>query len=887
MSALTSHFRKKAAETDSSITNGALATAGLLALGLVGRKGAKDVGHVGDLARKWMLSSQTAAKRVEGSGLADAVRATKTYTANGRELATSKILGVHLPYGLMQASTAIDSVLQAGKPALSTVGDYLKRGPLRGLSEARWGAITGGKDGLVKRLLTPRTDAGWGSAWADAHAPIPNHSRHAHYSKYKNAPMDDLNHYAMYGDVWPKLNETTRSMLQGPSAGSLSAALLRLRKTDPEQAQILTNHLKEQVTLFGGKGALGGGLAHKYYHDGLPQLRRVGDMFSLAGDTALAGTAAGAAYTGAEAWKRHQREKSAAVESDDNLAGAALAGAGVGLGASGVSTLRSPLDVGVTWSEVADHGDGHKNPGKAIAEAIAKLKAEDPRFANINIDHVIRNSHGAVDPKFFGKTHDAFFDTGMGATSRHGYDVYNPTANIEHRVPGARLSDPVRPKVRLGGFAGYTTDIGALGNPHDSYKTNVDSLGRWIARKLGVKDNYIAWGPKDLLESQSPGEYGEAKKLYNMHHVSHSGMPTLTAAANDAVSWAHDVGREGVFAEALKSNALTPEQKSMLRNIGDRKLLFVTGSGRGDYVATRMLDIQRSLRRQGLEHKYLLAGVLGSTAGINPDAARLIKDPSVLTFGRLPPNLYIGLPAVADLHSASTGTSAAMEALSGPANLAFVPEWTKLRERELRRLVGGAGKFRGIVRDEGVRAAIKGILPHVNLDVWNPGNRAYGMRQPGVHAAQSGDDFVRIAEGLTEADAAAARSRGLRQMGHNSFARGRMTESIASILGRQQNWKRVRGGGKLALGAGLTGLGLASLGGGGSRVAPANPAPAAAPVAAAAPSKLDGLLKSLPSWAQGDSCRNLAIGGGAAAVGSLLAYLMARRRKRRDQETPT
>ena len=123
---------------------------------------------------------------------------------------------------------------------------------------------------------------------------------------------------------------------------------------------------------------------------------------------------------------------------------------------------------------------------------------------------------------------------------------------------------------------------------------------------------------------------------------------------------------------------------------------------------------------------------------------------------------------------------------------------------------------------------------------------------------------------------------------NSSITGGALTTAglLALGLAGRKGAKDVGHVGELALGAGLTGLGLASLGGGGSHASPAIPAPAAAPVAAAAPSKLDGLLKSLPSWAQGDSGRNLAIGGGAAAAGSLLAYLMARRRKRQDQEAP-
>jgi hypothetical protein len=761
-------------------------------VGAAGIKAGLDTNKVRRLGLAWLNTVQGALpKHVGPGGLTEGVVRAQNYARGGRAVARSTILGVPLPYLASRGIQAAASGPGAWKAMIQ-----------RPFQHAR--------DKWKGWAHTPRERFLMGQSLY--HQQVANSGLHDHYIKYfsKHLNDQDLDNYAMFGDGWSGLQQATRDLLSQPNR-SISNVLQQLHKSNPKDAKDLVALLKLNSKKFGGFGPGDGGIAQKYIQDSeLPlSVLETGSNIAALGGLSTAG------YLGLKNTKDAVKEGAA---NDDGNSLRELLATAVGGGAawSGVNELRNPLRVGFSWSERAKHGDGHKNPGKAIQAIVQELRDNDPRFKDIEMRDMTRTLHNGVrTDQFTGRKLDALFDTGMGSTSQWdwtGDDHLSPN----RQIPGLDNQNfdlhVKRPRVRAGGYVGYMTDVGKLGDPANGYRLSIRSPLRALMAMAGVKDNYITWGPKDILQHRSEGQMNSLRPFMKFHHVGNDGMPTLTPKATETVEWAKRVGRDGVFAEAMQSDQLSPEHKAMLQEAQakGKKLVAFTGSGRGDYVTTRVRDFMRAARRAGTLDDYLILAPSGESGAMEPANRWLAKQKNVMVTGRLPQKLYVGLPAIADLHNASTGTSAAFEALSSDSNLAVQRDWGKLKDREQRVALGRNPGRQSARREKywanGAREAWTKLTGGVFLDDWNVGNRDYMYRQPGVQAVQTGDDMLKAMGNLASRES--LKGRGSFQNLHSGISRDNLKGTIANLLQRAKVIKNVRGGAKLVGGLGLAASGI-------------------------------------------------------------------------------
>ena len=115
------------------------------------------------------------------------------------------------------------------------------------------------------------------------------------------------------------------------------------------------------------------------------------------------------------------------------ILGGSMLGGGGALAARGISKAVSPdRAIGVTYGEMPDIGEGHKAPGKAIAQALR----EDPRGKNWRIDELVRNRHGVFGPPKDPQHYSAVINTGFGShtlpTSHNpAFDAVKSVHNVE------------------------------------------------------------------------------------------------------------------------------------------------------------------------------------------------------------------------------------------------------------------------------------------------------------------------------------------------------------------------------------------------------------------------------------------------------------------------
>lgn len=803
------------------------APAALSALSLASWKAGKDIGKIKSNLDKWVKATQEINKDIPigERNLRQAFAAADTYAAGGRELVRSKILGLPIPYMALRGNLHVSKTLgelQHNGPG-GAIGYLANQVPLiQKANKKIWEEITKPeRASFIGDMFRPHSQSGWDKRWRASHPEVDG--GHYHYKTFYNAPDKEFRNYTRYRKFYGAniSDDLKNQLLSAVDDNSLSTLLLKLRQDSPEEFKAVKMFMQNNADYYSGAGVGQGGVAHGYQHLLAPKFTQIDDF--LAASRNSTGLAAAGLLPFSITAAREDLSKRAAASDRDLLdeyqypIGGTLAATGAMTAGSGIKTLRDPLTIGHTWSEVGEHGDGHKNPGKAIYESVQKLKDK----YNINSVLLARQADGVVDNTHMPRKFDAFFDTGMGASMPKDWGIQKK--NINNAIPGIhddlRRNTVMHPKVRLGGYMGYVTDLGSSGTPFIGYNETINRPNKFLsflaskptstrdfaAKYLGVKDNYISWiNPMRNAHHVDPSAF-----MRNMREikVSDKGNPAITVAAMDAMKWSHEAGRTGVIAEALSSTSLSEDQKNLLRNLGNKKLLFVTGSGRGDYVASRLKEYQQAIKKLGLEDQVQLAGMLGRSAGYNPYAQELIKDPSVLTFhGSVPQKLYVGLPGVSDMHDISTGTSALMESAGTPAPLAVTDNWQKIKDSE-------AKVFPKLMQQLGLSPKVysAAIDEHnmVNLDQWNHGNRDWLTTRPGVVRAQSAEDKLKYMMSLTPEDYATASKRGWETLRSSEVAKENMEAVINQFLRKRLLLKNLRGGAKAALGLGLLGTGAA------------------------------------------------------------------------------
>ena len=369
-------------------------------------------------------------------------------------------------------------------------------------------------------------------------------------------------------------------------------------------------------------------------------------------------------------------------------------------GMYGASQAAAPRDIATTYGTMSrEFGGpnitgGHKNPAVAIRE-ILQDKSISPwysRFFNVSED-IVRGPGGVLNRNTVNP--NVLIDTGFGALARPGTEDWVPRYLHQY--------EDLRPMSVMS----YQTDMAPSSLRHAGATSAVDpNVYRGKREVLGygpnVEDFY------NELKRTNPQLYKKVKLL----HLGNSMGPAVMQSSLDNAS--RKLERGQVIKELMEHYTKdNPDLAKAIGEIGNNKLVTISGSSRGDYVAQRAAALARELRERGVNDVRIVAQ-LGDALN-DPVTSRLLKEsPEVIQAGRMPNKLYTALQAVADIHSASSGASAAAEAATLPSVLSLPKNWGQWP---------GVKPLPGTPAADVYREAIRADLPELLKDLGVSPNR--------------------------------------------------------------------------------------------------------------------------------------------------------------------
>jgi hypothetical protein len=784
---------------------------------------------------KWADKIQDLHSQPFTGDIAKAVKVGEIYGQGARELIRTKLLGIPLPYlGL------------SNRKAHITIGDKtvgklfrLANSPEETASKRLALAIF-----KIPKLGGKLKDIGEKLQYAR----LDDQGLREHYRNFydpKKLSNAQLNIYSALHSIpgkIPNVSAETNRLLSSVDGKhfSLTNALLEIRKKNPEDIAILKGMFKTRYTDLAGVGKLGGGLGHTYQQ----AMTDVSRILRRGAKSTAALASAVAIYMGSKGITKLLNNRSLNKEAadEDSLRKSFLGedtkklgllsllsgftGA-VSLG-KGVSELNRPVNVGFTFGDnTKSFGSGHREPGKALRGIVEEI-VNERKLKNVNITEPVSSRFGTLDPKLQNLKYDLHVDTGIGWNNPMVREGNHSAASKVLRSLGLRdiampgdITSRMDPKIALGGYVGYVTDLGGAGTPYHGYEANVKSKMRSLLGRLtGIKDNYIVWGPPDKQMS-FPKEPGFANSkdftIIRPSEAAGKGFPTM---GKSAISILSDLGKTDLTRltqEAIEDKILDKNSIPLLNTVtdGKRKLIMITGSGRGDQVAVRMLQVQKVLKRLKLDDKYVIGGMLGEGYDYNPISRAVGNDPNFLTFkGKVPQKYYVGFPGLASATWGSTGTSALEESLASPTRLSYSESQNRIGKVE-HRLLGRHGKrlqelYGGDAEKARNSTTWRDWKWHqdrgLNTDEWNRYNKEWSAEgQPGVTKVKNARDFVKKILADTAEDSVIQR-RARDHLNMDIQARMDIKSQLADVLKRQMLLKKITGVGKGTAGIALMAL---------------------------------------------------------------------------------
>ena len=493
----------------------------------------------------------------------------------------------------------------------------------------------------------------------------------------------------------------------------------------------------------------------------------------------------GAALTAASGYHAYDKLKNKQADDNDLIAdvGASLGvGAGVGSTMKGVNTALNPSrNIAVTYGKMNpeygswDIGSGHSNPGDALFELLQQSQKQDPSLKKFNLSKIVRSPSGIVDPKQLKDSYNLIADTGLG----HFADYNNPDMNAGKKQHGEFFDHSnARP---------YESRVGIM---TDMLHSTDHSMSGSTFNGLGKGDYALYYG------ADSPQLEGLKARGVTPIKTNKTFTPLIK---NDALATARDTTSKEVMLDNLVKDR--PELADKLKDLHGKKIITISGSGRGDFVAQRALEISDELERRGIKNVKILALTAGS--GTNPAIQLALKnEPHIIPIhGKLPANTFVGLQRIADVHMGSTGTSSLTEAMMQAGGQNVVPDvW---------------GHEYGHYIPGSIADRWKEVLPtkDVSTDHWNRGNREFAASMPGgLHLEDNPSKIV----DLIQNDAALAKSKvdayHRANMVNADIDEGRkaMPKAIFDIAKKNVTKQRLRGLAGTIAGLGLTGGSIAA-----------------------------------------------------------------------------
>jgi hypothetical protein len=646
-----------------------------------------------------------------------------------------------------------------------------------------------------------------------------------------NLNHHSINHYKLYSDPSTTLNDLRKHHIEETfhKAGPEHSEFLK-NVNLPENEGFLNNLLRSYRNKFGPeaynvakkdilantKGLKGAGTVLKMlgnnratvlgtgraYHQTVPAIlnKILSKRLPI-----LAGAGALTAATGYQAYNKLKNKQG----EDNDLAVDLGASAGVGLGAGLVGYnvnrgLNPSKNIAVTYGMASpeygswDIGSGHKNPGEALFNLLQEAKANDPSLKKFNLSQIIRNQAGIVDPKQMKERYNVIADTGIGHFGEH----WNARLNKgKEQHPDFFDHSNHRP---------YESRVGIM---TDLFHSQNDNMSGSTFNGLRRGDHAFYYG-------------NESEQLKQMQRRGINTVKTnktfTPLVLNSAIESSRDTRPKEVVLDNLANER--PELAQHIKELHGKKIVTISGSGRGDFVAERAIELSDALKKRGINNVKIIALTAG--AGSNPEVRKYLeKWPNIIPIhGKLDNASFVGLQRIADVHMGSTGTSSLTESMmqSGGHNV-VPPVWgahTKdvpVNPNEPR----GPWEQKTFYIENSLADRNKpehwpdrgAFPPFPNTDEWNAGNREYAASMPGgLHLEDDPNkiiDFLQDEEALAKSKVDAFNRA---KIVNKDIDKGRkaMPKAIFDIAKKNIRRQRIRGAAGALAGLGLTGGSIAA-----------------------------------------------------------------------------
>jgi len=310
---------------------------------------------------------------------------------------------------------------------------------------------------------------------------------------------------------------------------------------------------------------------------------------------------------------RKTKKRMAAERSGQGLL--AVGGAGAIIG--GAKQVYKPgKNIAVTYGTMPAIGMGHSSPGKAMVDILRKeTEGKKGRLKGYKVDTLVRNSDSVY--KYTPKKYNLLVDTGLGGEApdwpdpvRHTHGGGpNAPAMVPHKIHADNkiryLTDAVRKK---DGWFGANIFPGKV----MGYGPNL----KRVRREAGLKTVSMSKGLSPILDPRAVKEVRDYKG-------------TSADVIDQLVS--HET--------SISGGKTTKRNIGRLKGMRNKKIITISGAGRGDYVATRALEVSNALKKSGLDKDYGVVALMAKAKG-TPEEALLKGNNNVARLGLLPRDLF-------------------------------------------------------------------------------------------------------------------------------------------------------------------------------------------------------------------------------------------------------
>lgn len=491
-----------------------------------------------------------------------------------------------------------------------------------------------------------------------------------------------------------------------------------------------------------------------------------------------------------------------------------------------VDSVRNPnYNLGITYGTSPEIGAGHKEPAYAIRDLIkqriAKGADKDKWLSKINIVDIARDTDNFLPASM--PSLNTLVNTGGGY--------------MGFKTPAFERTTWKAP-LEARSMINYMTDAPSDNRP--SFLSRLRAGATFGDRATGADHTLMSWGDRTLMALNTP-----------FNKVKHVGSGMTPAIGQDAVDI---LSSQGTPAEARAniakaiSNPNHPLNKDprfagmadtltdILKDTEGKRTIVVSGSGRGDYVATRARLLADEIRKNNLQDQVRVIAQLTNSETLNPELKPFLKgyeDVVKPVRGWVPKDLFVGLQGMADVHMGSSGTSSLAEALASKNILALPRDWgffsedhnqnpdrTQIKpnsfaehqnrilretnptyDRSLSRMYPVNTNTPDSTAD--TNKFLRQYKTHANLDDWNRGNIDYALAQKGVLQADTAEDIINLIKDPERLKSLSsdASSRGAEELDKIMRGREDMTDFILSKMQGNVSKARLAAGGKLGLAA--------------------------------------------------------------------------------------